>query len=112
MSKPLVYIASPYTSPDPVENTHKATVVGTRLVDAGIVTPFLPLLSMLWHAITPRPVEWWYAYDLEILARCDALLRLPGPSVGADKEVAEAQRLGIPVFDDINTMHAWAALRG
>lgn len=94
--KYLVYIAGPYTDPDPIENTHKAIVVAARILDRGGV-PFIPHLSMLWHLVDPRPIEFWYAYDLEILARCDIVFRIPGASTGADAEVVEAERLGIPV---------------
>ena len=38
------------------------------------------------------------AIELPWVAVADALLRLPGESVGADIEVGEARRLGIPVF--------------
>jgi hypothetical protein len=40
-------------------------------------------------------------YDLNWLAKCDAVLRLPGASSGADREVEYAQKLGIPVFYSI-----------
>jgi hypothetical protein len=33
-----------------------------------------------------------------MLARCDALLRLPGESPGADREVKRARELWIPVY--------------
>ncbi|MFH8711837.1 DUF4406 domain-containing protein [Streptomyces zaomyceticus] len=36
-----------------------------------------------------------------LLARCDAVLRLPGESAGADGDVATARRRGLPVYDDI-----------
>ncbi|MEU2021418.1 DUF4406 domain-containing protein [Streptomyces sp. NPDC016469] len=37
-----------------------------------------------------------------LLARCDAVLRLPGASAGADQDVATARRRGLPVFHDIS----------
>lgn len=98
--KPLVYLAAPYTNPDPVVNTHSVIEVATKLVEDGRVTPIVPHLSMLWHLVTPRPLEFWYAYDLEVMARCDYVLRLAGSSKGADAEVEEAMRLDIPVFYD------------
>lgn len=110
-SKPLVYVAGPYSHPDPVANTHNAVEFAeTRLRD-GLVTPVVPHLTMLWHAIFPHDVETWYAYDLEILARCDALFRLPGDSTGADKEVAYANELGLPVFDHVGALNLWAQSR-
>ncbi|MFF0622236.1 DUF4406 domain-containing protein [Streptomyces sp. NPDC004296] len=36
-----------------------------------------------------------------LLARCDAVLRLPGDSVGADQDVATARRRGLPVYHDV-----------
>jgi hypothetical protein len=103
---PVCYIAAPYSSPDPVANTH--SVVQTGLVDDGRVVPLVPHVSLLWHAITPRPIEWWYAHNLHLLARCDAVFRITGPSVGADAEVAEAHRLCIPVFTKTVELFDWA----
>ncbi|QMU70635.1 DUF4406 domain-containing protein [Streptacidiphilus sp. P02-A3a] len=36
-----------------------------------------------------------------LLTHCDAVLRLPGDSAGADQDVATAQRLGLPVYHDV-----------
>ena len=36
-----------------------------------------------------------------LLARCDAVLRLPGDSIGADQDVAVARSRGLPVYHDI-----------
>ncbi|MFF7588980.1 DUF4406 domain-containing protein [Kitasatospora purpeofusca] len=36
-----------------------------------------------------------------LLTHCDAVLRLPGDSVGADQDVATARRLGLPVYRDV-----------
>jgi len=37
----------------------------------------------------------------QVLARCDACLRIGGPSEGADRMVATARRLGKAVFADL-----------
>ncbi len=37
-----------------------------------------------------------------LLQHCDAVLRLPGNSKGADNDVKIANELGIPVYHDIN----------
>jgi hypothetical protein len=50
----------------------------------------------------------WLAVDLEIVSRCDAVYRLRGESPGADKEVAHAESLGIPVFRLIDRLLAWS----
>ncbi len=93
----LVYIAGPYTLPDPVQNTHRTITVADELIFDGFI-PYIPHLTLLWHLVSPRNVQFWYDYDYHMLKRCDALLRIEGESVGADKEVAWAKELGIPVF--------------
>jgi len=107
--KKLVYVAGPYTNPDPVENTHNAIKFCTELLDDGVVTPICPHLSMLWHAVTPRPYRTWLDYDLELLDLCDAVYRLPGQSSGADAEVQHALNdLGLIVFHEKNALYTWA----
>lgn len=39
-----------------------------------------------------------------VLERCDAVLRIGGPSEGADRMVAMATRLGKPVYTDIEAI--------
>lgn len=97
--KPLVYIAGPITLPDPFVNVHHAAIVNRGLLADGLVTPFMPQWSVLAAMITPDvSYTQWLAYDLEIIDRCDALLRLDGKSSGAEVEVEHAQNRGIPVF--------------
>lgn len=95
--KPLVYIAGPYTKPDPVTNTRKACLVADEVaaMGAGVIVPHL---SLLWHAISPAPIETWYARDLDVLRRCQIVVQIPGESTGADAEIEEACRLGIPIY--------------
>lgn len=106
--RPLVYVAGPYTSPDPVLNTNLTIQVAGRLIDQGAVTPVIPHLTLLWHAIQPRGIDFWYEYDLAVLARCDAVFRIPGASTGADKETSFAESRGIPVFNDEDLLNQWA----
>lgn len=51
----------------------------------------------------------WLKIDFEFIRRCDALLRLPGESVGAEMEIVEANRLGIPVFHSLEDVIRWAS---
>lgn len=108
LRRPLVYVAAPYTRPDPVENTHLLIAEVNQIAEEGIVTPIAPHLTLLWHLVRPQPLEFWYAYDLAIVARCDAVLRLPGDSTGADEEVRFADERGIPVFFDRSALYSWA----
>lgn len=104
---PLVYLAGPYTHPDPVENTNEICRVATELLDAGVCAPVVPHVSLLWHLVTPRPYDFWLGIDLAYLARCDALCRLPGESSGADGEVAFAEERGIPVIHGVDALRYW-----
>ncbi len=99
-----VYVAGPYSS-DPETHTRTAIEAGQRIADAGAV-PFVPHLYHFWHQQIPGGYEQWMRLDLAWLSKCDALVRLPGESPGADREVAEAERLGLPVFLGID---AWEA---
>jgi len=107
--RPVCYIAAPYSFPDPVQNTHDAIDVAEAIQSTGQVTAYVPHMNLLWHLIRPHDVDYWYAYDLTFLARCDCLLRLPGESVGADNEIAYAKERGIPVFYTIDTLMEWIA---
>ncbi len=92
-----VYVAGPYTS-DPVSHTSAALDAGNLLLDLGYA-PFVPLLSHFWERLhTPRHYEDWMRIDLAWVTRADAVLRLPGMSPGADREVAAALAAGVPVF--------------
>jgi nucleoside 2-deoxyribosyltransferase len=106
--KPLVYLAGPFSLPDPFVNTREAVLLADEVLCDGIVTPVCPHLSALWHLIRPRPYQTWLAYDIELLARCDALLRFGGESSGAEKEVIYAREHGIPVFSTLNELYKWA----
>lgn len=106
--RPFVYVAGPITKPEPMENVHQAIVIATELLDSGLVAPFVPHTTALWHMITPRPYEAWLDYDLDVIERCDALLRLPGESAGADIEHQRANTLAIPVFHEIGRLMTWA----
>jgi len=92
-----VYIAGPYTKPDPAVNVHRAIHVGNKLMDAGFAV-FIPHLSHFQHLLCPRPYEDWLAHDYEWLKVCDVVVRLPGESAGAEKECELADRLGIQVI--------------
>jgi nucleoside 2-deoxyribosyltransferase len=52
------------------------------------------------------PAAYWYELDLHFLHACDAVLRLPGDSRGADAECREAAKSGIPVYDTLETLVA------
>lgn len=92
-----VYIAGPYTKGDVGENVREAVNVGDIVASEGH-TVFIPHLTHFWHIIHNHSYEFWMKQDEEWLKCCDALVRIDGESAGADKEVALAHSLGIPVY--------------
>jgi hypothetical protein len=47
-----------------------------------------------------------YQYPVahRLLECCDAILRIPGESRGADLDVSRARQLGLPVYTDVNEL--------
>jgi hypothetical protein len=93
----LVYIACPYTKGDVAINVRNAIDAAEHLANLGH-TPIVPVLNHLWHMIYPHDHGYWMRMDRELLPKCDAILRLPGESKGADEECELAKQHGIPVM--------------
>lgn len=102
-----VYIAGPYSKPNPNHNTRQAIDLADTMLQDGLY-PFLPHLSHFWDTVSPRPYELWMAYDFVWVEACHALFRMPGESGGADRESAHAESLKIPVFRDYVELLKWA----
>lgn len=98
-----VYVAGPITKGDFMANVRAALDAGDALRNRGFY-PFVPHLFGFWHLAHPRHYESWMELDFEYLLLCHALLRLPGDSSGADREVALARLKGIPVFESIEDL--------
>lgn len=92
-----IYIASPYTLGDTATNVRRQIDAANQLIDAGYV-PVWPLSCHYLHEVVERDYETWMVMCFAWLSRCDGVLRLTGESSGADREVQEAYRLGIPVL--------------
>ena len=45
-----------------------------------------------------------------LLQHCDAVLRLPGESRGADQDVAIAQERGLPIFHQVEDVPGFVAV--
>lgn len=106
--RPLVYVAGPYSKPDPCVNTHRAVEVAELLVVRfPLVVPVVPHLTHFWHTMRPHPYEFWTDLDLELLRRCDAVFRFEGASPGADAEVEFAETIGVPVFRTPGGLGVW-----
>ena len=100
-----VYVASPYgrrignSDKQCEDNVQRAIDAGRELITLG----YIPLVANLYHYLhrdwLDSPDEdRWLEMCMAWLPFCNALLRLPGKSHGADAEVARALELGIPVY--------------
>jgi hypothetical protein len=105
-----VYVAAPYAQGDVAANVRRAIDAADGLLRMGFV-PYVPHLAHWWHLTHPHAEEVWVRLGLAWLRVCDAMLRLPGASVGVQLEVATARQWGIPVFDSIDELGGWAARR-
>jgi len=98
-----VYIASPYTLGDVAVNVKTQIDCCSTLIDLGYA-PFTPLLSHFVHMAHPKKYDDWMKQDLIWISSCDCLLRLPGESSGADKEIEFADGLGLPIYYSIEEL--------
>ena len=96
-----IYIAGPYTQGDVAANVNAAITAAEILAQRGH-SPYVPHLTHFWHLIYPHRKEDWLNLDRVWLSQCEAVLRLPGESEGADIEVELAKRLGLPVYTHID----------
>jgi len=103
MKSKRVYIAGPYSTGDVAQNVRNAILAADRLTKIGYV-PFIPHLSHFWHLICPHNWGFWIEQDIHWLEACDCLLRLPGKSIGADREVERAYQLGMSVYASIESL--------
>ena len=101
-----VYIACPISRGDLDDNIRRARDAMRKLIAAGH-SPYNPALTCFADypdVRVPQVVtlgigyEQWLRVSEAWVGACDAVLRIPGESVGADAEVELAKSLGVPVF--------------
>ena len=118
--RPMIYVAGPISKGDMSTNIRTALETARKLWDMGYV-PFVPQLSFFWHTIFPQDAEervhvkrdgslnFWMAYDFEIIRRCEVLFRLPGQSTGADMEELKCLEWDIPIVRSLDEAKEWIA---
>ncbi len=111
----LILIAGPYrsgTGDDPAKmaaNLDRLESVSVPLFRAGHIPMIgewvaLPLGKQAGSTGVTDPIYDEFAYPVaeRLLQHCDAVLRLPGASKGADEDVRLARELGLPVYFDLS----------
>ncbi len=96
-----IYVAGPYTEGDTLTNVKNAIHAGETLFSHGFY-PYVPHLNHLWEIYHTHTHEEWLSMDREWLELCDAVVRLPGESKGADIECEWAREKGIPVIGSVD----------
>lgn len=96
-----VYVAGPMTIGDITLHIRNAILAANQLRNAGHA-PYVPHLNHFWHLLCPRSYEDWLDLDNQFLPTCEVLIRLPGKSLGAEREIALAKSLGIPVYFSVS----------
>lgn len=107
-----VYIAGPMSKGDRIENM-AAALKAMRTLMRLKYAPMCPQLSFFAEPFMhDTQAEWlashadWLGMDLPWVAVSQAVLRLPGASVGADMEEGQARLFGVPVFHSIEALIA------
>jgi hypothetical protein len=95
----IVYIAGPMSIGPWEHNMRQAIDAAADVLDRGH-TPIVPHLWYIMALVHPDSLthERCIQADLELVRASQALIRLPGTSVGADYEVEVAMNAGIPVY--------------
>ncbi|MFP5075802.1 DUF4406 domain-containing protein [Rhizobium sp. YIM 134829] len=119
----LILIAGPYrsgTGDDPAlmaENLKRLEAPAYRLFQAGHVPMIGEWVALpVWHSGGGQVVgdtlyeEIFHPVAGRLLALCDAVLRLPGESKGADNDVRIALERGIPVYHRLEDVPGCAAV--
>jgi len=109
-----IYVAGPISKGNLHANVKAAHAAGLGLLRAGFA-PLVPHGSCFWGSETgscghfaPEAThsgishDEWLEVDFAWVAVADGVLRLPGESVGADREVEFAMQRGIPAFGTID----------
>jgi hypothetical protein len=111
-ARPLIYVAASYSA-NPAHGLAEAAAAFDTLTAQGWLA-FVPHTTFLLDAITPRDPGFWYAYDLGLLRRFDALYvcssEASAESSGVTNEILAAVAWGIPVvYTETEALqHLWS----
>ncbi len=114
-----VYISGPISNggtagaEERLVNVQRAIAVFLRIVEMGFA-PVLPALTEYVEIVSGQrlPHEIWMEIDMPWVRKSDILYRMDGASTGADMEVVEARRHGIPVvfsLEELTEQFDWPA---
>jgi hypothetical protein len=103
----LIYLATPYSDPDPAVREKRFQVVNrvaARLMKSGylILSPISHTHPIALAGDLPKGWEFWKRYDIAIMKACSSVLVVTQDgwreSVGVTAEIAIAKGMGLPVL--------------
>ena len=113
----MILIAGPYrsgTNDDPsliARNLDRLESAASQVYQIGHIPMIgewvaLPLMKQAGSARLGDAISEQYLYPVanRLLQRCDAVLRIPGSSKGADQDVRLAEERGLPVYSRIEDL--------
>lgn len=117
----IILIAGPYrsgTGDDPqkmADNLRRLEQASWPIFQAGHIPMIGEWVALpIWHTAGGQTVgdalydEILHPTAGRLIERCDAVLRLPGDSKGADNDVRLANARGIPVYTDVEEIPAYS----
>ena len=115
-TKQLVYVAGPFTAGTPWD-TH-INVLLAEQISAELNSRCYNAMAVCPHTNSAHMVgiqdgQYWLDCTKELMRRCDAVLIVPcsseklATSKGTQGEIAEATRLGIPIYYTIDSICEW-----
>jgi len=112
--RPVIYLASPYSHPDPAVRELRYEIAGevaTRLLHSGhlVYSPIVHSHPLVLHGLSTG-WEYWRDLDMAMLSRCQELLVLTisgwAESEGVQAEILAAKEMGMPI------RYTWHGSRG
>lgn len=114
----LIYIAGAYRARTPWEverNVRAAETTALHVACMGAVPVCVHSMYRFFDKAEDLTPDYWIEATIEIMRRCDAVLVLRGveteQSKGTQGEIAEAKRLGLPVFTGLSLFSDWLEIQ-
>ena len=109
----LIYIAGSFRAETPwliEQNIRAAETIGLEVARMGMA-PLIPH-SMYRFFQLSMPDAFWESSTMEMMRAADALMVRRGwqGSIGTMSEIAEAKRIGLPIFYSLEELRSWAIL--
>lgn len=107
INKKTVFIACPYTNENRATvnvNVYRCMYASEEIWNSGFI-PFFTLLTHFYEQKYFRHrYEDWMEYTMTWLSKCDIVLRLPGKSSGADREIELAKKLNKKIYYNVKEL--------